>query len=154
MTTPQEGETAPDFDGETTGGRFALAAHRGSIVVLYFYPKDATPGCTTETREFADAYPSFVDAGAVVVGLSRDSIKSHQRFKEALGLPFELISDPDETICAAYGVMKLKNMYGKQVRGIERSTFVVGRDGRIAHGWRGVKVPGHVDEVLAAVRAL
>ncbi len=151
MTAPAVGDAAPDFDGETTGGRFSLAAHRGSVVVLYFYPKDSTPGCTTETREFADAHPAFVDAGAVVVGLSRDSIKSHQKFKEALGLPFELISDPDETICALFGVMKMKNMYGKQVRGVERSTFVIDPDGVLVREWRGVKVPGHVDEVLASV---
>jgi len=148
------GQTIPDVSAEATGGRFSLAGERGHKVVLYFYPKDSTPGCTTETREFGDAAPEFQAAGAVVYGVSRDSIKSHLKFKEALGIPFELVSDPDETLCALFGVMKMKNMYGKQVRGIERSTFVIDAKGVLVKAWRGVKVPGHVAEVLAAVEAL
>ena len=148
------GEPVPALEAEATGGPFRLADHRGRTVVLYFYPKDATPGCTTETQEFGDASADFAAAGAVVFGISRDSLKSHAKFKAALGIPFELISDPDEALCATFGVMKRKNMYGKQVRGIERSTFVVDRDGRLAREWRGVKVPGHVAEVLACVQTL
>jgi len=148
------GRKVPDLSGETTGEPLSLSAERGRKVVLYFYPKDSTPGCTTETREFGDAAPEFEKAGAVVFGISRDSIKSHLKFKEALGIPFELVSDPDETLCALFGVMKLKNMYGKQVRGIERSTFLIDEKGVLVKAWRGVKVPGHVAEVLAAAEAL
>jgi peroxiredoxin Q/BCP len=156
MADPQValGQPVPAFTAESTGGPVTLAAQRGHKVVLYFYPKDSTPGCTTETREFGDAVAAFAKADAVVFGISRDSLKSHHKFKDALGIPFELISDPDETLCALFGVMKLKNMYGKQVRGIERSTFVVDAQGALVKEWRGVKVPGHVDEVLAAVTAL
>jgi peroxiredoxin Q/BCP len=144
----------PDFTAAATGGEFKLSAHRGSIVVLYFYPKDNTPGCTTEGADFAAAYPKFREAGAAVLGVSRDSLKSHEGFKAKMGFPFELISDPDEALCALFEVMKMKNMYGKQVRGVERSTFVIDGEGKLRREWRGVKVPGHVDEVLAAVQAL
>jgi thioredoxin-dependent peroxiredoxin len=132
---------------------FTLSAATKPLVI-YFYPKDSTPGCTTESANFRDLHPQFVAAGAEVVGISRDSIKSHVNFKSKLGLPFELLSDPDETACALFGVMKMKNMYGKQVRGVERSTFVIGGDNRILREWRGVKVPGHADEVLAFVQSL
>jgi thioredoxin-dependent peroxiredoxin len=132
---------------------FTLSAATKPLVI-YFYPKDSTPGCTTESANFRDLHPQFVAAGAEVVGISRDSIKSHLNFKSKLGLPFELLSDPDETACALFGVMKMKNMYGKQVRGVERSTFVIGGDNRILREWRGVKVPGHADEVLAFVQSL
>jgi peroxiredoxin Q/BCP len=138
----------------TDGGTFDLSAAHGSPVVVFFYPKDNTPGCTTEAAGFRDQYKVFSKAGATIVGVSRDSLKSHASFREKLGLPFDLLSDPDETACTAWGVMKMKNMYGKQVRGIERSTFVVAADGTIAREWRGVKVPGHVDEVLAFVATL
>ena len=138
----------------TDGGTFDLSAARGAPVVVFFYPKDNTPGCTTEASGFRDQFEAFTKAGATLVGISRDSLKSHASFREKLGLPFHLLSDPEETACIAWDVMKLKNMYGKQVRGIERSTFVVGPDGTIAHEWRGVKVPGHIDEVLAFVEAL
>ena len=148
------GASVPDFEGESTGGPFRLADQRGKKVVLYFYPKDSTPGCTTETREFGDAAPAFAQADAIIFGLSRDSLKSHHKFKDALEIPFDLISDPDETICALFGVMKMKNMYGKQVRGIERSTFLIDGNGVLAVEWRGVKVPGHVDEVLTAAKSL
>lgn len=146
------GMAVPDFTAESTGGPVRLSALRGKSVVLYFYPKDNTPGCTTETREFGDRKSDFDQAGATILGVSRDSMKSHEKFKSNLELPFELLSDPDETLCSMFGVMKMKNMYGKQVRGIERSTFVIDPDGVLRHEWRGVKVPGHVDEVLATVR--
>ncbi len=148
------GTEVPAFEAQSTGGPVRLADQRGRNVVLYFYPKDSTPGCTVETQEFGDASADFAAAGTVVFGISRDSLKSHQKFKDALGIPFELISDPDEALCALFGVMKMKNMYGKQVRGIERSTFLIDRDGVLVHAWRGVKVPGHVAEVLAHVRAM
>ena len=144
----------PDFTAQATGGALKLSALKGRIVVLYFYPKDNTPGCTTEGVDFAAAHRQFDKAGAVVLGASRDSLKSHENFKAKMGFPFELIADPDEKLCEAFGVMKLKNMYGKQVRGIERSTFVIDGEGKLRHEWRGVKVPGHVDEVLAFVQSL
>mgnify|MGYP001810268998 FL=1 len=143
-----------DFTAASTDGDFKLSAMKGKIVVLYFYPKDNTPGCTTEGQDFASLHAKFKKAGAVIVGVSRDSLKSHAGFKEKMGFPFELISDPDETLCELFGVMKLKNMYGKQVRGIERSTFLIDGDGALQREWRGVKVPGHADEVLAAVASL
>jgi peroxiredoxin Q/BCP len=148
------GTAIPDFTAESTGGPMTLSAERGHTTILYFYPKDSTPGCTTETREFGEKADAFAKANAVVFGISRDSIKSHQRFKENTDIPFELISDPDEALCALFGVMKMKNMYGKKVRGIERSTFIVDTNGVLVREWRGVKVPGHVDEVLAAVQGL
>ena len=122
--------------------------------MLYFYPKDATPGCTTEGADFRDAYKAFQKAGCEVKGISRDSLKSHESFKAKMKFPFELLSDADEALCEQFGVMKLKNMYGKKVRGIERSTFVVDEKGVLAREWRGVKVPGHVQEVLSFVKAL
>ena len=148
------GRKVPDFTAEATGGPFTLSEYRGSPVVLYFYPKDNTPGCTTEGANFRDLHDRFAKAGAVVAGISRDSIRSHQNFAEKLGFPFALISDADEKLCQAFGVIKMKNMYGKQVRGIERSTFLIGADGRLVREWRGVKVPGHAHEVLDAVQAL
>jgi peroxiredoxin Q/BCP len=138
----------------TDGATFDLAAARGKPVVVFFYPKDNTPGCTTEAAGFRDHWKAFAKAGATIVGVSRDSLKSHASFREKLGLPFDLLSDVDEAACTAWGVMKMKNMYGKQVRGIERSTFVVAADGTIAREWRGVKVAGHVEEVLAFVGTL
>ena len=146
---------APDFSLPATGGQtVSLAALRGRKVVIYFYPKDNTPGCTNETRDFGALHADFEAAGCTLFGVSRDSLKSHENFKAKLELPFELISDPEEAACEAFGVMKLKNMYGKQVRGIERSTFLIDAEGSIAREWRGVKVPGHAAEVLAAVQAL
>ena len=148
------GKKVPDFTAEATAGPFTLSDHKGHPVVLYFYPKDNTPGCTTEGAQFRDLHGKFAKAGAVVAGISRDSIKSHQNFATKMGFPFPLISDPDEKLCAAFDVIKMKNMYGKKVRGIERSTFLVGADGKLAREWRGGKVPGHAAEVLAAVEAL
>jgi thioredoxin-dependent peroxiredoxin len=148
------GQKVVDFTAPGTGGEFKLSAHKGRPVVVYFYPKDNTPGCTIEGAQFRDLHKKFEKAGAVVVGVSRDSLKSHQSFKTKLGFPFELLSDSDESLCSRFGVIKMKNMYGKQVRGIERSTFLIGPDGKLVREWRGVKVPGHVEEVLQAVKAL
>jgi peroxiredoxin Q/BCP len=143
-----------DFAAHGTGGPFKLSDQRGSSVVLYFYPKDNTPGCTTEGLEFAAAHEKFRKAGAMVVGVSRDSLKSHEGFRSKMGFPFDLLTDTDEKLCGQFDVIKMKNMYGKQVRGVERSTFVIDGDGRLRKAWRGVKVPGHVDEVLAFVQKL
>jgi peroxiredoxin Q/BCP len=143
-----------NFTAAATGGTFNLADHKGHPVVMYFYPKDNTPGCTTEGMQFRDLYRHFAKAGAVVVGVSRDSLKSHENFAAKMGFPFALISDPDEKLCAQFDVIKMKNMYGKQVRGIERSTFVIDGAGRLAREWRGVKVPGHAAEVLEFVKTL
>ena len=144
----------PDFAAPATGGEFRLADQRGRTVVLYFYPKDNTPGCTTEGLEFAAAEPKFRKANAMIVGASRDSVRSHEGFKTKMGFPFELISDTDEALCSLFEVIKMKNMYGKQVRGIERSTFVIDAEGKLRKAWRGVKVPGHVDDVLSFVQSL
>jgi peroxiredoxin Q/BCP len=145
----------PEFSAEMTGNQtFRLSDFKGKKLVLYFYPKDNTPGCTAEGMQFRDLHPQFREANAEIFGISRDSIRSHEGFKAKLGMPFELISDPDETLCNMFNVMKTKNMYGKQVRGVERSTFVVDGTGKLVKEWRGVKVPGHVDEVLEFVKAL
>src|SRR6185369_1423684 len=136
------------------GGEFRLSEHRGKTLVLYFYPKDNTPGCTIEGGDFRDHHKAFAKAGAEVFGVSRDSLKSHEGFKAKMKFPFDLLSDADEALCAQFGVMKTKNMYGKKVRGIERSTFVIDGEGQLAREWRGVKVPGHVEEVLSFVKAL
>jgi peroxiredoxin Q/BCP len=144
-----------DFSLPATGAEpFRLSDHLGKIVVLYFYPKDSTPGCTVEGADFRDRHAAFAKAGAVVAGVSRDSLKSHENFKAKMAFPFALLSDGEEVLCEQFGVIKLKNMYGKKVRGIERSTFVIDRKGRLVREWRGVKVPGHVDEVLAFVQTL
>jgi len=148
------GQAVPDFQAPATGGVFQLSALRGQALVLYFYPKDNTPGCTTEGADFAQAHAAFREAGCNIAGISRDSLRSHEGFKAKLELPFELISDADEAVCNLFEVIKMKNMYGKQVRGIERSTFLITADGSLAREWRGVKVPGHVHEVLAAATAL
>ena len=148
------GKKVADFSAAGTDGPFHLADHAGQPVVLYFYPKDDTPGCTTEGAAFRDLHDRFAAAGAVVVGVSRDSVKSHQSFSAKMGFPFPLIADTDEKLCAQFGVIKMKNMYGKQVRGIERSTFVIDAQGRLAREWRGVKVPGHAQEVLEFVKNL
>ena len=149
------GETVDEFSLPSTGGEtFRLHAHRGKTVVLYFYPKDNTPGCTVEGQQFRDAYAQFRHAGCEVFGISRDSIKSHENFKTKMQFPFALLSDPEELACGLFGVIKIKNMYGRQVRGIERSTFVIDEDGKLVREWRGVKVPGHAQEVLSFVKTL
>jgi thioredoxin-dependent peroxiredoxin len=143
-----------DFTAPATGGAFKLSEHRGRPVVLYFYPKDNTPGCTMEGAQFRDLHKKFEKAGALVVGVSRDSLKSHENFKAKMEFPFELISDDDEKLCKQFGVIKMKNMYGRQVRGIERSTFVIDGKGTLVREWRGVKVPGHAEAVLQVVQTL
>jgi peroxiredoxin Q/BCP len=144
----------PDFELHATGNqRFQLSAFKGHPFVLYFYPRDNTPGCTVEGQQFRDLHDEFRKARVAVFGISRDSVKSHEGFKAKMAFPFELLSDPDERACEIFGVMKMKNMYGRQVRGVERSTFVVDREGRIAREWRGVKVPGHAQEVLDFVKS-
>lgn len=146
---------APDFELPGTGGEnFRLADARGRIVVLYFYPKDNTPGCTTEGQQFRDLYAEFAKRGCDVYGISRDSLKSHENFRTKMGFPFHLLSDAEEAACKLFDVIKMKNMYGKKVRGIERSTFVIDADGLVRREWRGVKVPGHAQEVLDFVKAL
>src|SRR5439155_20868548 len=137
----------------TGNQRFQLSAFKGHPLVLYFYPRDDTPGCTLEGADFRDLHGEFVRAKVAVFGISRDSVASHEKFKKKMSFPFELLSDPDEKACGVFGVMKMKNMYGKQVRGVERSTFAIDREGRIAREWRGVKVPGHAQEVLDYVRS-
>ncbi|MBI5429929.1 MAG: peroxiredoxin [Nitrosomonadales bacterium] len=144
-----------DFSLPATGNQtFTLSGARGKHLVLYFYPKDNTPGCTTEAQQFRDLYAKFKKAGCEVVGISRDSIKSHENFKARFTLPFELLSDSEETACTLFGVIKQKNMYGKQVRGIERSTFVFDKAGILRHEWRGLKADGHAQEVLDFIGTL
>src|SRR4029078_479367 len=155
METSLVGLTVPDFELASTGNKtFKLSAHLGSPLVLYFYPKDNTPGCTTEGQQFRELHPEFTRVGCAIYGVSRDSVKSHEGFKSKMDFPFELLSDPDEAVCALFGVMKMKNMYGRQVRGIERSTFVIEGGGAVGWQGRGVKVPGHAQEVLEFVRSL
>jgi peroxiredoxin Q/BCP len=149
------GKPVADFSLPSTGNTtFKLSGARGSKLVLYFYPKDNTPGCTTEGQQFRDRYPEFQNAGADVYGISRDSMKSHESFRTKMSFPFDLLSDADELACKAFDVIKMKSMYGKKVRGIERSTFVIDGSGIVRREWRGVKVPGHVEEVLEFVKTL
>ncbi|WP_244813544.1 peroxiredoxin [Caballeronia sp. Lep1P3] len=147
-------QPVPDFTAPATGGEFTLSSLRGKKVVLFFYPKDNTPGCTTESLGFRDNYEQFRAAGAEVVGISRDSVKSHDNFKAKLELPYTLVSDADEVICSLFDVIKKKKMYGKEVRGIERSTFLVDADGVLRREFRGIKVPGHVEAIVEAVQAI
>ncbi len=145
----------PEFEAIATNHvTVTQESHKGKVLVLFFYPKDNTPGCTTEAMAFRDKYKEFVKAGAEVFGVSRDNMRSHDNFKAKLELPYELISDNEEKLCHGFGVVKNKIMYGKKVKGIERSTFLVDEKGVLVQEWRGIKVPGHVDEVLAAVKAL
>lgn len=144
-----------DFSLPATGGKtFTLSAARGKHLVVYFYPKDNTPGCTTEAQQFRDLYAKFQKANCDIVGISRDSLKSHENFKAKFTLPFALLSDSEETACNLFRTIKLKNMYGKQVRGIERSTFVFDKDGVLRQEWRGLKADGHAQEVLDFVTTL
>ena len=148
-------QPAPDFELPATGGQsFRLSSNQGKSLVIYFYPKDNTPGCTTEGQQFRDLHPQFAKLKCTVVGVSRDSIKSHENFKAKMGFPFELLSDAEETACRLFHVIKMKNMYGRKVRGIERSTFAIDPNGIVRREWRGVKVPGHAQEVLDFVRTL
>ena len=149
------GKAVPDFSlPSTAGSNFRPTKERGKQLVLYFYPKDNTPGCTTQGAAFRDLHSDFAKANCSIFGISRDSLRSHQAFKAKMKFPFELLSDEDETACKLFGVIKLKNMYGRKVRGIERSTFLVNEEGVVAREWRGVKVPGHVQEVLNFAKAL
>ncbi len=151
----KEGDKLPNLLLPATGGKtIALEGLRGKIVVLFFYPKDATPGCTQEGHEFTALHADFKKAGAEVFGVSRDSVKSHDKFKEKEGYSVDLLSDENESLCGAFGVVKMKNMYGKQVRGIERSTFVVNAKGQVVKSWRKVSVPGHAQEVLDFIKQL
>ena len=144
-----------DFELPATGPTpFRLSAQRGKTVVLYFYPKDSTPGCTTEAQQFRDLHADFLAAGCVLAGVSRDSLRSHENFKTKQALPFELISDEEHQLCDLFGVYQLKKNYGKEYMGIVRSTFLIDKDGVLREEWRNVKVAGHVDKVLAAAEAL
>ena len=163
MGTKSRSNQIADFSLPATGGKtFRLsealpapaAGAKPRLLVFYFYPKDNTPGCTTEGMQFRDLHAQFVKAGCTVYGVSRDSLKSHENFKTKMAFPFDLLSDEDEKACSLFGVMKMKNMYGRQVRGIERSTFVLDGSRAIRREWRGVKVPGHAQEVLDFVKTI
>lgn len=144
-----------DFESAATGEQTVrLSALKGKQVVIYFYPKDSTPGCTTEGQGFRDHYAEFQAANTEVFGVSRDSLKSHENFKAKQGFPFELLSDKDEALCQLFDVIKLKKLYGKEYMGVDRSTFLIDKDGVLRHEWRGVKVPGHVEAVLEQAKAL
>lgn len=148
-------QVVPDFELPATSGKtFKLSDHLGKVLVIYFYPKDATPGCTSESQQFRDLHVDFTNANTIIVGISRDSIKSHENFKARFSLPFDLLSDGSELACNLFDVMKLKTMYGKQVRGIQRSTFVIDTNGKLVCEWRAVKVDGHAREVLDFVNTL
>ncbi|MDO9140080.1 MAG: peroxiredoxin [Methylobacter sp.] len=149
------GHCVPDFEAVATGDKtIALADYRGKYLVLYFYPKDNTPGCTQEGQAFRDNIEQFNTLNAVILGVSRDSVRVHQGFKDKQQFPFDLLSDADETLCQLFDVIKMKNMYGKQVRGIERSTFLLDPDGVLVREWRKVKVKTHCAEVLQALHQL
>ena len=153
--TPVLNKSLPDFEALATSGvKFTPSAFAGRTVVLYFYPKDHTPGCTTEAMQFRDRHKDFVKAGAVVFGISRDNMASHEKFRQNLELPFNLIADTEEKLCHMFGVVKNKIMYGKKVKGIERSTFLIDAGGVLRAEWRGIKVAGHVDDVLMAVKEM
>lgn len=143
-----------DFELQTTNGNFKFSEQRGHPLVIYFYPKDNTPGCTSQGQQYRDLYPEFEKLKCPVVGISRDSLASHGRFKSNMGFPFELACDADEIACKLFNVIKKKTMYGREVRGIERSAFVFDRNGELRREWRGVKVPGHAQEVLDFVKTL
>ena len=148
-------QPVPDFEAPATSGQTVnLASLKGKQVVIYFYPKDSTPGCTTQGQGFRDQLDAFKAANTEVFGVSRDSLKSHENFKCKQEFPFELISDKDEAVCQLFDVIKLKKLYGKEYMGVDRSTFLIDKDGVLRQEWRGVKVPGHVDAVLAAAQAL
>lgn len=155
MTNTMLNQPVPDFAlPATSGNTFKLSDFLGQYVVVYFYPKDSTPGCTTQGMQFRDAYADFKQANAEIIGISRDSVKSHENFKAKFSFPFELAADTEEVACNIFGVIKMKNMYGKQVRGIERSTFVINPQGVVVREWRGVKVDGHALEVLTFIQSL
>lgn len=155
MSTVEIGKKVPDFELPATGDQsIKLSDLKGKNVVIYFYPRDSTPGCTKEGQAFRDDHRKFVRANTVILGVSRDSIKSHENFKAKQAFPFELLSDKEEELCTLFDVIKMKNMYGKQVRGIERSTFLIDIKGILQHEWRKIKVDGHSEVVLAAAKEL
>ncbi|MDA9340864.1 peroxiredoxin [Gammaproteobacteria bacterium] len=155
MTKNLQGKKCPRFEAEATNNQtLSNASFVGKNLVVYFYPKDSTPGCTIEGQEFRDNYKEFKKMNTEILGVSRESIKSHENFKLKQNFPFELLSDPDEKVCKAFDVMKLKSMYGREYMGVDRSTFIIDEKGKIQTEWRGVKVKGHVQEVLEAVRDL
>ena len=152
---PMLNQPIPDFQLPATSGKnFQLSDYLGKTLVIYFYPKDSTPGCTTQGIQFRDHYQQFQQHNTEIFGISRDSLKSHQNFKAKFSFPFELLADTEEAACSLFGVIKMKNMYGKQVRGIERSTFIIDKNGTLVKEWRGVKVDGHVAEVLSFIQTL
>jgi peroxiredoxin Q/BCP len=154
MNTIAVGKKAPQFALEGTGGTWSLSDRPGGAVVIYFYPRDNTPGCTQEGEAFGAAYAQFKKAKAEIVGISADSLAAHEKFKRKMAFPFELLSDPDKKVCTLYDVIQEKSMYGKKFMGIERSTFLIDAKGVLRHEWRKVKVNGHAAAVLAAVKAL
>ena len=155
MDKQLEGKKCPDFSGDCTSNKtLSFDDFKGKNLVIYFYPKDSTPGCTTEGQDFRDNYKEFQKYNTEILGVSRDSVKSHENFKQKQLFPFELLSDPDEKMCKSFDVMKLKSMYGKEYVGVDRSTFLISSDGKVAQEWRSVKVKGHVAEVLEAVKLL
>ena len=154
MSKNLEGKKSPNFTGECTNETKFKLSELNKNLVLYFYPKDSTPGCTTEGQDFRDNYKLFKNLNTEIIGVSRDSIKSHENFKDKQSFPFELLSDPDEKMCKAFDVIKMKSMYGKEYLGIDRSTFLISSNGKVVKEWRSVKVKGHVNEVLNEVEKL
>jgi peroxiredoxin Q/BCP len=154
MSKPEIGKKAPAFSLDGTGGKWSLKDALGSNAVLYFYPRDNTPGCTKEGESFTAAYAQFKKAETLIIGISPDSLESHEKFKKKLAFPFDLLSDPDQTVCKLYDVIQEKSMYGKKFMGVERSTFLIDAKGVVREAWRKVKVDGHADAVLAAVQGL
>ncbi|MEM9209805.1 MAG: peroxiredoxin [Pseudomonadota bacterium] len=155
MSAPRMNRVVADFKAAATGDKeIRLKDLRGKNVVIYFYPKDNTPGCTNESVDFSTLHPKFKRANTVILGVSRDSLASHEKFRAKFDFPFDLLSDPDEALCRQFDVIKEKNMYGRKVMGIERSTFLIDADGKLRGEWRKVKVKGHAEEVLDAVKAL
>ena len=155
MEKKLEGKKCPIFMGDSTSNKtISNKDFLGKNLVIYFYPKDNTPGCTTEGQDFRDNYKTFKKLNTDILGVSRDSVKSHENFKQKQSFPFELLSDPEEIMCKAFDVMKLKSMYGKEYIGVDRSTFLISSEGKIIKEWRSVKVKGHVDEVLDEVKKL
>ena len=155
MTKNLVGKKCPAFKADATNDQMVEnSSFKGMNVVIYFYPKDSTPGCTTEGQNFRDLYEEFQANNTEIIGVSRESIKSHENFKEKQSFPFELLSDPDEKVCKAYDVMKLKSMYGREYIGVDRSTFIIDANSKLVKEWRGVKVKGHADEVLDFIQNL
>ena len=155
MTTTMLNQTVSDFELPATSGKtFKLSNYQGKNLVIYFYPKDNTPGCTTQGVQFRDSYAEFQAFNTEIFGVSRDSLKSHENFKAKFNFPFDLLADTEELACNIFGVIKIKNMYGKQVRGIERSTFIIDKNGKLVREWRAVKADGHAQEVLTFIKTL